>query len=117
MSKAIAVAAALAAVGAEFSKQAGIYGIINTQDAVFKSLKQEVDIALAMPDDPAPGEPLPVQLPGPTLAESMDAIGATLAEPLAAIHASMDGMQDVLGLIVASLPAPAAPAEPAEPAA
>ena len=69
------------------------YARLDSMDADFKNIKQQVDAVLRMPDDDPLPEPAPV---------------VDVAGMLATISDKMDGMEDVLGHIVAALPAPAA---------
>jgi hypothetical protein len=119
------MAAALGVVAAALQRKADVYGTLSSQDAEFKELQQQVVAALALPDDPAPDAPPPtppdLSVPVQALADSMSAMLATVAAinvglaavpvalaPLESLSTKMDGMEDTLGAIMASLPAPAA---------
>lgn len=123
--KLTAMAAALGVVAAALQRKADVYGTLSSQDAEFKELQQQVVAALALPDDPAPDAPPPtppdLSVPVQALADSMSAMLATVAAinvglaavpvalaPLESLSTKMDGMEDTLGAIMASLPAPAA---------
>lgn len=95
MSKAKAMQAALIAVTAMMNKLNDTYGALNSQDSDFKNLKVEVDSALALPaDEVAPG-PVP----------------ADIVTNLARVNDHLTGMQEVCGLILSSIPAPAEPTD------
>ncbi|WP_377704926.1 hypothetical protein [Pseudoduganella sp. UC29_71] len=108
--KANAIASALAAIAAQFQKTAEVYGRLDSQEADFRSLKQQADAALAMPDDPAPDAPPPPPPPpadyAPVLADLTDKLVA-VSGTLGAVSEKLNGMEDVLGVIVAGIPAPA----------
>lgn len=109
MSKAIAVAVALAAVAAMMEKLNGTYGSLNSQDADFKNLKVEVDSALALPDDPVASNTVTMG------AAEAAAAGEKLSAWMERVDTKIDGMEDGIAYIVAAIPAtaPAAPAETA----
>jgi hypothetical protein len=90
--KLTAVMAALLSVGATMQKLNDNYGHLNSQDADFKNLKQEVDSALAMPADEAPPD---------DAAAVAGAVGI-----MTAMNERLDGFEDVLGHILANTPAP-----------
>lgn len=98
--KLTAVMAALLSVGATMQKLNDNYGHLNSQDADFKNLKQEVDSALAMPTDEAPPD---------DAAAVAGAVGL-----MTAMNARLDGFEDVLCHILANTPAPVALTELAE---
>jgi hypothetical protein len=123
--KATAMLAALGVVAAAFQRKADVYGTLSSQDAEFKDLQQQVNAALALPDDPAPDAPPPpppdLSVPVQALADSMSAMLDTVSAiniglaavpvalaPLTTVSEKLDGMEDTLGAIMASLPAPAA---------
>jgi len=122
--KVLAMAAALAVVATALQRKADVYGTLSSQDAEFKDLQQQVNAALALPDDPAPDAPPPPPPPAPDLSApvaaltadmgavkaTLDALAETLPgalAPLAAVSEKLDGFEDTLGVIVASLPAAA----------
>lgn len=54
-----AMAAALASVAYQLQRTADVYGTINSQDANYRAMQQEVKAAVGMPEDPAPDTPPP----------------------------------------------------------
>lgn len=99
MSKQAAVLAALTVIAQAFQQKADVYGRLDSQDADFKSLKQQADAALAMPDDPAP--PTSVEYKAMTKAEieeltlaivagAASAIGVAKGDIVTAIHAEAE---------------------------
>lgn len=96
MSKAQTAFVTLGMVASVLQKKADVYASLNSQDADFKDMQQQVNAALALPDDPAPDAP-PPEPPPP----------ADYAPALAELNAKLDGLEDVLGAIMAALPAPA----------
>jgi len=113
--KVAAMLAALGVVSAAFQRKADVYGVLNSQDADFKDLQQQVNAALALPDDPAPDAPPPPPPEAPDLTEPVKALANTVSAmletvntmnaTLAPLNTKMDGVEDALGAIMASLPA------------
>jgi len=60
------MAAALAVVAGAFQRTADVYGNLNSQDANFRDLQQQVNAALALPEDPSPDTP-----PAPVVLQAM----------------------------------------------
>ena len=61
-----AMAAALAVIDGAFQRTADVYGTLNSQDANFRDLQQQVNAALALPEDPTPDAP-----PAPIVLQAM----------------------------------------------
>lgn len=95
--KYLAVAAALASVGAMMHKLNDTYGALNSQDADFKNLKTQVDAALALPEDPTAGELAPQ-----FTVMSQEQVTKLLADVRASIPKALDP-ETLSGAIVAQV--------------
>lgn len=101
-----AMAATLAALGAALQGKADVYGTLNSQDADYRALQQQIAVTLALPEDKpteaAPAAPAIVQ----TFMDA-DQVDAHMVGLLAALHDTRDE-------IIHALQPAADPAVPAQ---